>query len=71
MKEQYEFLRELKMLQEKYGVKIYSGGEEVITFTYAGEPKLHGFESYLVFKDTNGNEYKFRNKEFHKLMKRL
>lgn len=61
-----EFLNDLKQLQEKYGIKIYSGYDEEIDYDYEENPYVSGVNSYLVFSDDNGNEVTYEDDYLYK-----
>ncbi|AZV43574.1 hypothetical protein BAOM_2965 [Peribacillus asahii] len=51
-----EFIRELNRLQEKHGIYISAGYDEMIDYNWDEEPYVSGVQSYLVFSDKEGNE---------------
>lgn len=49
-----EFVKELAVLQEKYGIRLEAGYEEEIDYDYDEVSYVSGVTSYLVLVDKDG-----------------
>lgn len=59
-KEKFErFLEELHQLEDKHGIHIEAGYEEVLDYNWDEEPYVSGVTACLMFTDKDGNEINF------------
>lgn len=51
------FIDEFHKLQDKFGIYVSSGYEEEIDYNWDEEPYTSGISSYLIYTDSEGNEF--------------
>lgn len=64
-----EFAKEIKAIQNKYGIFISSSYEEEIDYDWEENPYISGCQSFVTFVDAEGYEVEFDENLFRDMLK--
>lgn len=59
-----QFVKELKALQNKYGIFITSSYEEEIDYDWDEQPYISGVQSFVEFIDSEGQKIQISEEHF-------